>query len=271
MRIFRCHIISKMCCILTLLFICTIKIGNALPRKNAEILHGKVVDITDHPYQVALLNTKANKIICGGVIVKPKVVFTAAHCTHTRNLVPRKNLAVLVGANHVDDYEGNLHHIAKVIKHPDFSYHGLESDISILLLEEPIKFSEKAKSIPISTDDHPGGTKASVSGWGRTETGFQSRDLRAVKVELDDHHNCQRYFPGVFHPTITRDMVCIRPHHKSTYYGDSGGPLTVDGKLVGLVSFGRSLKPNKKTTVFTKVGNFLDFVNEVVPEEYQEE
>lgn len=45
-------------------------------RKSADILHGKVVDITEHPYQVALLNTKVNKIICGGVIIKPRIVFT---------------------------------------------------------------------------------------------------------------------------------------------------------------------------------------------------
>uniref|UniRef100_A0AAR5QA59 Peptidase S1 domain-containing protein n=1 Tax=Dendroctonus ponderosae TaxID=77166 RepID=A0AAR5QA59_DENPD len=147
-------------------------------RKSADILHGKVVDITEHPYQVALLNTKVNKIICGGVIIKPRIVFTAAHCTHTRNDTPRKNLAVLVGANYVHDYDGNLHHIDKVIKHPDFSYHTLDSDMSVLLLKEPIKFSEKARNIDISTDDHPGGTKASVSGWGRTETGVQSTHLR---------------------------------------------------------------------------------------------
>lgn len=48
--------------------------------------------------------------------------------------------------------------------------------------------------------------------------------------------------------------------------------MTVNGKLVGLVSFGRTLKPNKKTTVFTKVGNFLDFVEDSVSEEeYREE
>lgn len=50
--------------------------------------------------------------------------------------------------------------------------------MSVLVLEEPIKFSEKAQNIDISTDDHPGGTRASVSGWGRTETGYPSRDLR---------------------------------------------------------------------------------------------
>lgn len=49
------------------------------------------------------------------------------------------------------------------------------------------------------------------------------------------------------------------------FQGDSGGPLVVDGKLIGLVSFGRKVGGEKKTTVFTRVRNFLDFVEEVVP------
>ncbi|XP_060522361.1 trypsin-2-like [Cylas formicarius] len=239
--------------------------------KNEKILNGKVVDIKDHPYQVALVNKKFNRIICGGVIIKPRVVVTAAHCTHTIRMEPRKNLEVLVGANHVGDDDGNFHTIEKVIKHPDFSYRGLDSDMSVLLLKEPIKFSEKAQNIEISTDDHSGGTVATASGWGRTETGRPSRKLRAVDLILEYPSKCQSHFPGIYHPTITHNMVCVKPHHKSTYYGDSGGPLVVDGKLVGLVSFGRPVKPNKKTTVFTKVGNFVDFVDEVVPQEYKED
>ncbi|XP_076269844.1 anionic trypsin-2-like [Rhynchophorus ferrugineus] len=260
----------KMSRLLYLLFEFLVLTEIAYAKKNAKILHGKVADITEHPYQVALINTKFNRIICGGVIIKPRVVFTAAHCTHTRTMEPRKNLAVLVGANYVEDFDGSVHHIEKVIKHPDFSYQGLDSDISILLLKEPIKFSEKAQSIEISTKDHPGGTKAHASGWGRTETGFPSHDLRAVQLTIDDEYNCQKHFPGLFHPIITDNMVCVTPHRKSTYFGDSGGPLTVNGKLVGLVSFGRKLTPNKKTTVFTKVGNFVDFIEESIPEEYKE-
>ncbi|RZC35388.1 Trypsin domain containing protein, partial [Asbolus verrucosus] len=47
--------------------------------------------------------------------------------------------------------------------------------------------------------------------------------------------------------------------------GDSGGPLVVNGELVGLVSFGRTVRGNKKTTIFSRVKNFLDFVEDVVP------
>ncbi|XP_008196898.2 trypsin [Tribolium castaneum] len=240
-----------------------------LPLNDAmeRIIYGTVVDISDFPYQVALVSRRNNRkrIICGGALVKPRVVFTAAHCTHTRNDEERENLSVLVGANHVNDPDGVFHEIDTVMKHPDFSYHELDNDFSVITLKEPVEYSDKARSIDISNADHDGGTVATISGWGRTEYGTPSKYLRATKLTVENWDKCQDYFPGVFHPKITRNMICVRPSRTTTYFGDSGGPLVVDGKLIGLVSFGRKVGGEKKTTVFTRVRNFLDFVEEVVP------
>lgn len=48
----------------------------AAVKKSEEILHGKVIDIAERPFQVGILHTGANKIICGGAIIKPQVVLT---------------------------------------------------------------------------------------------------------------------------------------------------------------------------------------------------
>lgn len=50
------------------------------------------------------------------------------------------------------------------------------------------------------------------------------------------------------------------------FQGDSGGPLVIDGKLAGLVSFGRDINAKEKITVFTKLGSVYDFIEEAVPE-----
>lgn len=48
--------------------------------------------------------------------------------------------------------------------------------------------------------------------------------------------------------------------------GDSGGPLVINGKLAGIVSFGRAVNPKEKITVFTKLSSVYDFIQNSLPE-----
>lgn len=184
-----------------------------------RIIYGTVVDISDYPYQVALVSRRGHRkrIICGGALVKPRVVFTAAHCTHTRDDEPR-DLEILVGANYVNDPDGVFHEIDSVMKHPDFSYHALDNDFSVITLKEPVEFNHKTRNIAVSEDDLKGGTVATISGWGRTEHGTPSKYLRATKLTVEKWSKCQDYFPGAFHPRITRNMICVRPSRTTTYF-----------------------------------------------------
>ncbi|XP_063917125.1 trypsin-like [Zophobas morio] len=234
-----------------------------------RIIYGTVVDISDFPYQVALVHHRKNRkrIICGGALVRPRVVFTAAHCTHTKDFdEERKPLSVLVGANYLDDPDGRFHEIDRVVKHPDFSFHNYDHDFSVIVLKEPVEYSSKARDIAVSDEDHEGGTLATISGWGRTESGRPSKYLRATKLTVEKWGKCQDYFPGILHPRISSNMICVKPSRTTTYFGDSGGPLVVNGKLIGLVSFGIRVKGKKKTTVFSRVKNFMDFVDDVIPD-----
>ncbi|CAH0564348.1 unnamed protein product [Brassicogethes aeneus] len=260
------------------ILICIVKSGREeySTRSNvamSRIIHGDVTDIEDHPHQVALIARKQSrsKIICGGALVKPRVVFTAAHCTHViPHARPRENLSVLIGANSLNDPRGTEHKIQKVIKHPAFGYNNFDHDFSVVLLKKPVEYTERVQNIPISLHDHMEGTRATASGYGLTEYGFPSKNLRSVDLSIERHSKCQNYFPKAFHPKITKNHVCVKPDRKTTYYGDSGGPLTVNGKLVGLVSFGRTVSGDKKTTVFTRVRNFLDFADSVIPAEFHD-
>ena len=60
-------------------------------------------------------------------------------------------------------------------------------------------------------------------------------------------------------------MICGGETGIDTCQGDSGGPLiaNIDGKftLVGVTSFGKGCAQKNKPGVYTKVSNFLDFIN----------
>lgn len=117
-----------------------------------RILHGRDTDIKDHPYQVALVTTNGNRkrILCGGALIEPKIVFTAAHCTHVDDQTIRPNLTVLVGANSLFDPEGKKHEIYRVLKHPDFKFDMFDNDFSAVVLKKPVVYNDRAQPIKIS-------------------------------------------------------------------------------------------------------------------------
>ncbi|KAL0111983.1 hypothetical protein PUN28_013307 [Cardiocondyla obscurior] len=47
---------------------------------------------------------------------------------------------------------------------------------------------------------------------------------------------------------------------KGSCHGDSGGPLTVGGKLVGLVSWANGCASTSYPTVYTRVVSYLDWI-----------
>lgn len=46
--------------------------------------------------------------------------------------------------------------------------------------------------------------------------------------------------------------------------GDSGGPLTVNGIQVGIVSFGSALCEAQNPTAYARVSHFVDWIEESV-------
>merc|ERR1719245_2925115 len=74
-----------------------------------------------------------------------------------------------------------------------------------------------------------------ISGWGqRHDNDREKFPLQEVTVDVMDNRNCNQYFNNV-----NGGMICTSGQsYTGACRGDSGGPLTKDGQLVGLVSFG---------------------------------
>ena len=103
----------------------------------AKILNGRTSPPHAHPWQVALVHEKSTKewLFCGGAIICPKFVMTAAHCTHKR-LGAINKLRVLVGAHELDNKKKEArprgytsHKIQKVIEHS--KWQGKKIDLTV--------------------------------------------------------------------------------------------------------------------------------------------
>ena len=267
------------------------------PRAHASIVGGGNVQISRFPFQVALYNPAAGSpmagFFCGGVIVDPTHVITAAHCLagggHGRGSVSRE-VAVLAGSTRLDRPDpGSVRDAAASVSvDPYYNPYTNDYDIGVVALARPLWSGPTAPSVngagsiaPLAIDTAAAAryeessatpaTPATVSGWGDTNPAPSGAPrypgaLRANSVPLVSESLCQEQYSAI-EQTITPRMLCAgssKPRADSCY-GDSGGPLVVDRDsparppadyvLVGLVDFGNGCAQPGFAGVYTRIAD----------------
>lgn len=132
-----------------------------------RVIGGARESITDSPYQVALL--KKDKLKCGGALIRPNWVLTAAHClvTGSHRTVKLSKLKIRFGSEKYSS-GGDVRTIKRIIAHPRYNDSPANNDIALMELNSEIKFNNKTRSIPIATQQPSEGSKLKATGWGNT-------------------------------------------------------------------------------------------------------
>merc|ERR1711970_1673923 len=237
----------------------------------SRIVGGTNAVLGEAPWQIGLMfNTKTGYygISCGGTIVSPWHVVTAAHCT-------------VYDEQHVGKYAvvyGTLNNgiqpsieVETVYDHPDYNKKTLANDISVLKLVKSLPFS--ANVAPACLPDpsvNYAGKDALLTGWGKTAyfNGQQPQILQKLVLPIATHAACSAKWGTQVNE---KTQVCSAGHPtKGTFEGDSGGPMVALNKgsydLVGAVSFGsdRSKGTEDMPVVFTRVSAYLSWINGII-------
>ncbi|XP_054741883.1 trypsin-1 [Anastrepha obliqua] len=230
------------------------------PRLDGRIVGGYEVNITDAPHQISLQTSGGH--ICGGSIIAPRWVLTAAHCTDGKNA---QQLKVRIGSSEASN-GGQLLRVKDIVQHEKFNFSNVDYDFSLLRLEKEIQFSENKKSVklPEESNEFMDGDICYVTGWGNTQNASESRQwLRQAEVPLFNQDLCsEKYkkFGGV-----TERMICAGylEGGKDACQGDSGGPLiSKDGVLVGVVSWGYGCAKPDYPGVYSRVQYAREWVRQ---------
>jgi len=237
-------------------------IGAALP--SGAIVGGTPTEAEAVPWQVSLQDSEGH--FCGGSVVAPDTIVTAAHCVE--GLAP-SDITVVAGISNLNE-GGQTRKATSIAEHPDYATSG-NSDIAVVMLAAPLDLSGVVQPIALaSASDIAASSMGTVSGWGATsETDeVRSEQLLSATVPLVDDSTCNRVMSQSGEEAIaTAVETCAGGTGTDSCYGDSGGPLTVRGpdgtqRLAGVVSWG--IECGAATPgVYAEVPAFADFINEI--------
>ncbi|KAK8761462.1 hypothetical protein V5799_027269 [Amblyomma americanum] len=151
----------------------------------------------------------------------------------------------------------------------------MRDDIALLRLDEPFNLDESegcVAAICLPDAGYQVRDNIVVSGWGTTrEGGSLSMDLMAVSVPVTSDVNCALQYVQASTLTSAYDkqtMFCAGAPMggKDSCQGDSGGPAIQYSNgtavLVGIVSFGQGCARLTHAGVYTRVSNYIDWIEE---------
>uniref|UniRef100_A0A2K5CDD9 Ovochymase 2 n=1 Tax=Aotus nancymaae TaxID=37293 RepID=A0A2K5CDD9_AOTNA len=213
----------------------------------SRILGGSQVEKGSYPWQVSL--KQRQKHICGGSIVSPQWVITAAHCIAKRNIVSTLN--VTAGEHDLSQTEPGEQTltIETVIIHPHFSINKpMDYDIALLKMAGAFQFGHFVGPIclPEPREQFEAGFICTTAGWGRlTEDGVLSQILQEVNLPILAQEECVEALLTLKRPISGKTFLCtgFPDGGRDACQGDSGGSLMCRNKkgawtLAGVTSWG---------------------------------
>ncbi|MEA2271751.1 MAG: hypothetical protein QOI98_459 [Solirubrobacteraceae bacterium] len=216
---------------------------------------------------------------CGGALIAPDRVATAAHCV--AGLPLRDVGAVRVGGNTVRQAIGisaEPGYVRRALAGTD-NRDAPVGDVAIVLLGRPVPV---VKPLTLRTRQNKAGQRALLLGGGqkmvpkkvvRKAANFEK--LRKVTLKVISDGACRAYYRkhgGKTYGSAFRaaTMLCAtdtdgRAPFGSACSGDSGGPLVVGTRLAGIVSWGLRCGGDKDPTVFTDPSAYRPFLLSASP------
>ncbi|XP_046972655.1 uncharacterized protein LOC124539336 isoform X1 [Vanessa cardui] len=170
-------------------------VTNTIVRENDRNNSSNIEDnITEAVHQIVfpwvaaiyIKNDTSNQFdyYCDGALVSAGAVLTAARCIRNDEMQVRpEDLLVLLGKtslNSMNEYERFVK-VKDVILHDNYTMDGFENDIAILVMEDPVVFSERIQAACLGIEDYK---ESITTGWAATG------DLTLITLNTDESLKC---------------------------------------------------------------------------------
>lgn len=248
--------------------------GERSERRVYKIVGGSFTPIESNPWVAALFHQR-HGFLCGGSLISPCWVLTAAHCFPEGEGTNLQRLSVYLGKNAINETNEDREQtftVEKVIIHQKFNESDLNNDIALVKIRSRNggcavrSASVRTVCLPPFHTELPAGFQCSIAGFGRERftAWYYSQYLKEAEVNLLSQTDCKS--KTYYGDQITKNMFCAGSPDWSTdaCKGDSGGPLVCEASgrmfLFGVVSWGEGCAAKNKPGVYTKVTNYNKWI-----------
>ncbi|MDF2185323.1 serine protease [Grimontia hollisae] len=254
-----------------------------------RVVGGTTASISDAPWQAFI---RVGSYFCGGVVIAPRWILTAAHCLDTAGDNEKFSLASvgsvsvytgtaeLSGVNLLDFQSA----VESVYVNNHYDKNAYVNDIALIKLSTNVHPNAVVITLASSSDQatvdagaNAGNNDLQLSGWGFKDTDrtVDTNTLQKANLSAVSDATCG----SLWGTTVTNvsgyqgKYLCALESGIGACNGDSGGPLVwfdplkagdVDGgaRLVGLVSFGVASQCASPIypDVYTQVASYLSWI-----------
>ncbi|GGR18402.1 S1 family peptidase [Streptomyces griseomycini] len=216
------------------------------------VVGGTTTTTSAYPFMMQITDASQDQF-CGGTLVSPTKVVTAAHCMVGETT---SSVRVVGGRTYLSGTNGTVARVSGIWIHPDYRRVTRGDDVAVLTLSTPMPYTPVGYVSSSDTSVYAAGTTARVLGWGTTSSGGSSSDqLRTATVPTVSDASCRGSYGSRF---VQSDMVCAgySAGGVDTCQGDSGGPLLIGGRLAGITSWGDGCAAAGYPGVYTRLTTF---------------
>ncbi|KAF1603848.1 UNVERIFIED_CONTAM: Plasminogen, partial [Eudyptes pachyrhynchus] len=225
-----------------------------------RVVGGCVANPHSWPWQISLRTRFTGQHFCGGTLIAPEWVLTAAHCLEKSSRP--EFYKVILGAHeeYIRGSDVQEISVAKLILEPN------NRDIALLKLSRPATITDKVIPACLPSPNYmvADRTICYITGWGETQGTFGAGRLKEAQLPVIENKVCNRV--EYLNNRVKSTELCAGQlaGGVDSCQGDSGGPLVCFEKdkyiLQGVTSWGLGCARPNKPGVYVRVSRFVDWI-----------